>query len=277
MGPIPSLLSVFLITIFITFTFATAYLPNGTLSDDQGSAPCSTDPTNPLRNTYCHTNWDNPPGGDLIHGSTADECMPNGLCQNRGVSTKSGEEQPPWTRYYRVYCGTATWEGCLEVCSTGPYADHVVQVTPCDGTSTSEKWCCENSTACCNTDTAIVIPQVLGRANLSASVSSSASAPLSPATATSSPTAAAHSSGGISGGQITGVVVGSIIGGLLMGLVGFLVWFRWQRGRAMTAKENNEQGVFEHRIAPQDSRELEAESRHELGDENLKEARNELA
>lgn len=96
------------------------YLPNGTAPNDPGIQQCSFDSTNPLYNTCCHTKWENAPGNDIKNGGpTKDECLPNGLCQNRGFSTKPGEEAPPWTHFYRVYCADQNWESCLSVCDTG--------------------------------------------------------------------------------------------------------------------------------------------------------------
>lgn len=97
----------------------TCFLPNGTAHQDEGTSRCSSISGSPLYNTCCQTQWPNPPGGDVINGPTADECMPNGLCQNRGFSSAPGQEAEPWTHFYRVYCANANWEGCLDVCRDG--------------------------------------------------------------------------------------------------------------------------------------------------------------
>jgi hypothetical protein len=110
---------------FVAFTkliqpvHSTCYLPNGTSPDDNYVQPCATDLSNPLSSTCCHTKWANPPGSDIKYGPTKDECMPNGLCQNRGSSSNVGEELPPWTHYYRVMCTEKDFKGCLDVCGTG--------------------------------------------------------------------------------------------------------------------------------------------------------------
>ncbi|KAI4657883.1 uncharacterized protein J4E78_006272 [Alternaria triticimaculans] len=88
----------------------TCFLPNGTAHQDEGTSRCSSISGSPLYNTCCQTQWPNPPGGDVINGPTADECMPNGLCQNRGFSSAPGQEAEPWTHFYRVYCANANWE-----------------------------------------------------------------------------------------------------------------------------------------------------------------------
>jgi len=113
--------SVVLSLALVQLAFSAFYLPNGTdVSPIQQFAErCSFDPSNPLYNTVCHLKWKNPPGNDTRYSPTQDECMPNGLCQNRGYSSKPGDEHPPWTDYYRVYCADQTWKGCLDVCSTG--------------------------------------------------------------------------------------------------------------------------------------------------------------
>lgn len=109
--------------LLLTFTFlltvvqSTCYLPNGTAHDDPGTGLCSADPSSPLRNVCCHTRWANPSGGDVKNGPTADICLPNGLCENRGNSSIPGEEQAEWTRYYKVYCANKDWEGCLNICN----------------------------------------------------------------------------------------------------------------------------------------------------------------
>ncbi|KAH7380211.1 hypothetical protein DE146DRAFT_288033 [Phaeosphaeria sp. MPI-PUGE-AT-0046c] len=162
---------------------STCFLPNGTANPSLGAAPCSSDPSNPLSAVCCNTKWSNPPGGDLKFGQPQDECLPNGLCQNRGMSTKQGDEMPPWTHFYRVYCANEGGEGCVGVCDTGVSelnADNVVQMTPCDGTATSEKWCCGNKKDCCAADSAqkaVIVPRKLGeKASSSSSTSSSPTA-----------------------------------------------------------------------------------------------------
>lgn len=107
------------LTTIITLATSICFLPNGTSHDDQGTQPCSLDPSSPLHNTCCHSKWENAAGGDLKFGQPKDECLPNGLCQNRGFSTKEGAEAAPWTHFYRVYCTNKDWEGCLSVCDTG--------------------------------------------------------------------------------------------------------------------------------------------------------------
>jgi hypothetical protein len=107
---------------FITllhFSLAIYFLPNGTAHEDEGTQPCSFDTTNPLHATCCHTKWENPSGGDARNGLTKDECLPNGLCRNRGMSTIAGLKVARWTQYYRVYCKNQDWSGCLKVYNNG--------------------------------------------------------------------------------------------------------------------------------------------------------------
>ncbi|KAF1849211.1 uncharacterized protein K460DRAFT_415619 [Cucurbitaria berberidis CBS 394.84] len=160
-----SLSIILLIATLVEVSVSSCFLPNGTALDDRWAQSCSPDPRNPLHTVCCHTKWENPPGGDIILGPTADECLPNGLCQNRGWSSVEGDKKPPWTHYYRVYCTNQDWSGCLDVCNIGLAADDVAQITPCDQSGTSEKWCCGNSTDCCTSGSAseiVIIPRALG-------------------------------------------------------------------------------------------------------------------
>ena len=62
-------------------------LPTGGVSD--WYQPC------PGTAIYCALNRDNPPGGNGTLGFTQDECLPNGLCQNRAI-TRHGWLKTEW-------------------------------------------------------------------------------------------------------------------------------------------------------------------------------------
>jgi hypothetical protein len=118
-------------------------------------------------------------------------------------------------------------------------------MTPCDGTSTSEKWCCGAfNTACCATNP-IVIPakfQNGAQTSLQATVSSalSSSGPagaastqvsissVSSSTSTTTQASNSGSSASLSGAAIAGIVIGSIIVVLLALIVGFVLARRRQ-------------------------------------------------
>ncbi|KAF2010775.1 hypothetical protein BU24DRAFT_454348 [Aaosphaeria arxii CBS 175.79] len=156
--------------VFVRLASCTCFLPNGTAKEDEATRACSNDPASPLSKICCQTGWDNAPGNDTKFGPTADECLPSGVCRNRGFSSKPGEEYPPWDHFYRVTCTNQDWDegGCLDVCSSGFNADQVVQLTPCDDTATSEKWCCGDTKDCCAAGfeyKAVYIPQKLGSLN----------------------------------------------------------------------------------------------------------------
>lgn len=66
------------------------YSPDGNALPSDGSyfsafQPCTSGGPSTI---CCATNRANPAGGDRSKGDTKDECLPNGLCQNR--SLKSG-------------------------------------------------------------------------------------------------------------------------------------------------------------------------------------------
>lgn len=74
-------------------------------------------------------------------------------------------------------------------------------MTPCDGTPTSETWCCGvGNTTCCNSDSAINIPAQFGK--------QAASATTDVPTATNTNPPSSSSSNGLSDGAKAGIGVG---------------------------------------------------------------------
>ena len=56
------------------------------------------------------------------------------------------------------YCTELDWHGgkCMDICPAG-----ITEVMSCDGTATSERWCCGASTDCCSTNVgAVTLKQV---------------------------------------------------------------------------------------------------------------------
>ncbi|CAI6293735.1 unnamed protein product [Periconia digitata] len=131
---------------------AKCYLPDGTGATNPQWRACSDDPKDPLSNICCALNRKNPAGGLKSAGDTADTCLPNGLCQNESFSDSGNQ-----TIYYRrSYCTSQEWESgnCLTTCGKGESG--FKDMTPCDGTSTSERWCCgANNKDCCSPDSNI--------------------------------------------------------------------------------------------------------------------------
>ncbi|KAF2792956.1 hypothetical protein K505DRAFT_418116 [Melanomma pulvis-pyrius CBS 109.77] len=262
------------VTLAILFRSAhsSCYLPNGTSPDDKWTAPCSSDPSNPLHSTCCHTQWANPPGSDIKYGPTQDECMSNGLCQNRGSSSIPGAEQAPWTHFYRVQCTDKDFKGCLDVCSTGLNAHDGVQLTPCDGTSTSEKWCCGDTTSCCSPENAykaVYIPR-----NFSSSAAHGLPPTPTPNTTSSvTPSVTPNPQGKkLTNGAKAGIVLGTIIGAILFLALGFFLGFLGRRLLKKTAKTTKPPAeIGSESIHDIHAYRFEAESKrpsfsHELGD-----------
>jgi hypothetical protein len=121
-------------------------------------------------------------------------------------------------------------------------------MTPCDGTSTSEKWCCgTGNTSCCATNP-IAIAAKFGfdtttslRASASNAVSSTQSSRESStsissfnnlSSATGTPQASnLNKSSSLSGGAIVGIVIGSVIGVAVVFLAGVFLARKKLRSR----------------------------------------------
>lgn len=71
---------------------------NGTLLPDTTQyrqyAPCAE--TGSLSAICCALIRDNEPGGNMSMGATRDECLQNGICQNRWIQSEDGLEVTAW-------------------------------------------------------------------------------------------------------------------------------------------------------------------------------------
>ncbi|KAF3038049.1 hypothetical protein E8E11_002169 [Didymella keratinophila] len=227
-------------------------------------------------NICCGLNRSNPANGDPADGNTMDECLPNGLCQNRRTEAGIGK-----VAYWVDFCTNSdvSADGCLDVCQQTKNLFGNTPMVPCDGTATSERWCCGDSNNCCTSNVGVVrLAQVLG-GTLSSIVSSSAgssttvtsSARLNAATtgspmpasanASSTPTStdaasassllssssssSSNSDSKLSGGAITGIVIGALAG---IALLGAAIFFArraamWKK-KASAAPEAGEASAY---------------------------------
>ncbi|CAO2650245.1 Nn.00g015370.m01.CDS01 [Neocucurbitaria sp. VM-36] len=244
----PLLLSVPVIFLAQTISAqsGTCYFANGTaLPNDPGYneyQPCTSGPST----ICCGINRANPAGGNGSNGFTVDECLPNGLCQNR-VTTDGVQK----TSFWVDFCADSdvTSSNCLNVCDQVRGAFGNTPLTPCTGRADSDRWCCGDSNACCTSNVGVVrLAQVLGGALSSSIVSSATSratssgptaASSASATASSASVSTASASGtgasaaatsaaagqskktGLSGGAIAGIVIGAIAGLALFAAVLF--------------------------------------------------------
>lgn len=212
------------------------YLPNGVGTDvtfSENPVKC------PNSNTCCFTNRTNPPGGDIAKGGfPRDECLPNGLCQYRGYNSTSGSS---WQVYFRNFCAVSTWDGCLNICLDGKYPADSGRMTPCDGTNTSETWCCGGTPACCNGPNAVNLASVLQSSTTSGYHTTSTSVG---GTGASTPGSSTDLKPGLSKGAKVGIGVGAAIGGVAcLALVGFFyVKFRRLERRVQAAEAENTRG-----------------------------------
>jgi len=132
--------------------------PDGSIAPNPPFIPC--DQTKGSIGMCCAKNRSNPSGGSLSDGFTEDICLFNGLCQNNFETTDSNGQLVPGTTFWRESCTSSNGSGCLSVCSDDDDGNGDAQVTPCDGSSFSEQWCCGSNTDCCGTSNAITIPQI---------------------------------------------------------------------------------------------------------------------
>ncbi|CAN9474288.1 unnamed protein product [Alternaria alternata] len=189
-------------TVAQTGMVGTCYFANGTAL-----------PTDPIYNQYqpcqsggpsticCGIFRDNVAGGNVTAGDTMDECLPNGLCQNRATTTDGVEE----TKFFVDFCADDNIDSpnCLNVCDQVRDSFGIARITPCDnGRADSDRWCCGDSTACSPV-----------------SKVSSASTASTPTTGTEAPnktpSAAVGNTGedpSVTGGVIAGIVISGVIG-----------------------------------------------------------------
>jgi len=156
-----------------------------------------------------------------------------------------------------------------------------VQLTPCDGTATSEKWCCGDNTDCCPAGfeyKALYIPQKLSNTS---SAQSLYSAQVQNQTATSNSTSIpspAEPAKGLSGGAKAGIGIGIVLGVLVSLAAGFFAGYlakrHWKRlgdtkdvrvelGSANQYSAGDFQ--YEHKASVYASHELNGARAHEIG------------
>lgn len=160
-------------------------------------------------------------------------------------------------------------------------ADDSVQLTPCDGTATSEKWCCGDSTDCCSAGfeyKALYIPQKLSNTS---SAQSLYSAQAQNQTTTSNSTSIpppVEPAKGLSGGAKAGIGIGAVLGVLVSLAAGFFAGYtakrHWKRlgdskdvrvelGGANQHGANGSQ--YEPKASVYASHELNGSRAHEIG------------
>jgi hypothetical protein len=243
---------------FTTTIFAhDCFFANGTSLPDASpydqTAPCKEDG---LTTICCALNRSNKPGGNLRDGYPADECLPNGLCQNRLV--ENGEMK---TQYWLNFCTDSDYTSgkCLDLCREYREPGGSAQITPCDGSNTSERWCCGSKTTCCTNNIDVIeLPAVFnGRAvtlsNKPASTRTTSTGTSTPAAVTTSSNTSPSSSSasqsaqsekkGLSSGAKAGIGVGVTLGVFALFGAAFFVFkaLSWRKkGRMADANASGE-------------------------------------
>jgi hypothetical protein len=141
------------------------------------------------------------------------------------------------------YCTETDWHGgkCLDICPAGK-----TKVSSCDGTATSERWCCGDSDDCCSANVGFVTLKQVFEATLSGPTTSSSEASASVSEPAVSLGAAASHAGKINGSIIAGAVIGTTIGLLvLLAIVCVSRRKSLKRANAFESTENGKTGSEE--------------------------------
>jgi hypothetical protein len=140
----------------ITALAQTCYSPAGLPVQKEEVVPCALDGVTSI---CCYTNRTREAGMSHEGGATADECLPNGICQNR--FTYQGKAE---ATYWIEYCTEKDYASgkCMDICASQRGEAGTSMITPCGGQSNSTKWCCGASDDCCSNPNAdsIEIPLV---------------------------------------------------------------------------------------------------------------------
>ncbi|KAL2828182.1 hypothetical protein BDW59DRAFT_159775 [Aspergillus cavernicola] len=201
----------------------TCYRPNGVSSTHNDSKTCQS--LNGAASMCC---------------GESDTCLENGICKVSAVSGVQGSN----ATYWRDTCSVSTWPevGCLKVCASGDLEGDNSRITPCDGTDTSETWCCGTDTSCCGTDDEIHVPSDIYTSSTSTPTSTSTStststtqtsADSSTSTPTSAPESESEQSDTLSDSAKAGVGVGVAVGAVA--IVASVVFFLLRRRKTKAA------------------------------------------
>ncbi|KAK7184473.1 uncharacterized protein CC84DRAFT_1217372 [Paraphaeosphaeria sporulosa] len=227
-----------LATAVLAFGSSSCYYANGTEISNTEIKQCSDGVTT----VCCALNRENTPGNETNEmGWTQDECVPNGLCQNRYMT-----DGVPQTTWWLEYCTNPdpTSSECLDVCRHTRDAAGGSRMTPCgassnggynalDDTRDSTRWCCGDSDSCCTNNIDVVeLPRNFTGHAVTSSASSSSSTPTASSTSssqaspTSSPTptdtkASEAGNNGLSTGVKAGIGAGAAVGVIAILLAAF--------------------------------------------------------
>ncbi|KAF2737742.1 hypothetical protein EJ04DRAFT_95922 [Polyplosphaeria fusca] len=261
--------------LFFSMSQSQCFHPNGTETTDAFHAPCSNDTASPLAHVCCAWQRPIPFGADGTQGFTADKCLSNGLCQNNAMD----ENRNVRTEYWREECTEQGWKegACPTFCINGSDGIGNVRMTPCDGTSTSERWCCGDSISCCGVDNNVnlqIVAATLGAPTTTAISSlplpSASSTSIIPTSSTTNVPSAASSSE-LSTGAKAGIGVCAAVGAIGLFIAGYFFARRKGAHRAQPDDKPYTDTVFyarmEEKFAPlgeMEAKSVQPVSVHEL-------------
>ena len=152
-----------------------------------------------------------------------------------------------------------------------------IRMTPCDGTVTSETWCCgdQNTTCCGDSNKAITLAPTFGISSTSATgaatvITVTASQPSGTNAQDATQPNTQQVSSGVSGGAAAGIAIGTLVAGILIGAL--VSWFvakrqaRRNQGLHATSSTFPQQSSNRQKGYPmQKSEPTTTTSAHELG------------
>jgi hypothetical protein len=238
-----------LITCLCSTLSALCYYPDGAynrFNSDIQRCPGNT-------NTCCYTNRRSPPGSPDV---AADECLPNGICQNRYANLAPQEHTPASPRahasvpkkerhvsqntrrfydrkaqalrvtWFRDLCAVQSWDGCLDVGKTAQTGSvRLGSMTPCNGSSDSKTWCCGVTPDCCGGPNELTIAPTMLLPTSSITSTRHSRPTVAPPGYTRQPATAGPDSGLTVGDKAT--IAGSVFGSVSVLLVIMGVMWRY--------------------------------------------------
>ncbi|CAO2648156.1 Nn.00g090780.m01.CDS01 [Neocucurbitaria sp. VM-36] len=185
---------------------------------------------------------------------------------------KLSENSATGVSFYREECTEKNWLSgkCLSLCTDNINAGDVM-MTPCDGTPTSENWCCGNSTDCCTSNFIVVAKSFGTNGNETSSITSLtvSSSTMPPTLPSSNVSTSNNGQSRLDGGAIAGTVIGIVASLVLVFVAGFACAKKRQATRNVVPEivdETKDTNTYNASHAVADPSDQYRNRAHEAGD-----------